>query len=59
VLDGYPAPPPPKKKTAQPPRNFQPMSIVAGWIKMPLGTDACLGPGDAVLDVDPAPRLDG
>jgi len=25
------------------------------WIKMPLGTDAGLGPGDIVLDGDPAP----
>jgi len=26
-----------------------------GWIKMPLGTEAGLGPGDIVLDGDPAP----
>jgi len=26
----------------------------AGWIKMPLGTEVCLGPGDIVLDADPA-----
>ena len=26
----------------------------AGWIKMPLGTEVNLGPGDAVLDGDPA-----
>ena len=27
----------------------------AGWIKMPLGTEAGLCPGDFVLDMDPAP----
>jgi len=27
---------------------------MAGWIKMPLGTEVGLGPGDIVLDVDPA-----
>ena len=27
----------------------------AGWIKMPLGTEVCLGPGNTVLDGDPAP----
>jgi len=27
----------------------------AGWIKMPLGTEIGLGPGDIVLDWDPAP----
>jgi len=35
------------------------MSIVAkrtaGWIKMPLGTEVGLGPGDIVLDGDPPP----
>jgi len=28
---------------------------MAGWIKMPLGTEVGLGPGDVVLDGDPAP----
>ena len=28
---------------------------VAGWIKMPLGMEVGLGPGDFVLDGDPAP----
>jgi len=28
----------------------------ARWIKMPLGTDLGLGPGDIVLDGDPAPH---
>jgi len=27
----------------------------AGWIRIPLGTEVCLGPCDIVLDVDPAP----
>ena len=27
----------------------------AGWIKMPLGMEVGLGPGDFVLDEDPAP----
>jgi len=27
----------------------------AGWIRMPLGTEVGLGPGDIVLDGDPAP----
>ena len=27
---------------------------MAGWIKMPLGMEVGLGPGDFVLDVDPA-----
>jgi len=26
-----------------------------GWIRMPLSTEVCLGPGDIVLDGDPAP----
>jgi len=28
---------------------------IAGWIKMPLGTEVRLGPGDIVLGGDPAP----
>jgi len=27
----------------------------AGWIKMPLGREVGIGPGDIVLDLDPAP----
>jgi len=56
VLDGDPAPPPPKKG-AQPP-IFGPCllySQTSGWIKMPLGTEVGLGPGDFVLDGDPVP----
>jgi len=29
-----------------------------GWIKMPLGTELGLGPGDTVLDEDPAPTTE-
>ena len=32
---------------------------VAGWIKMPLGTEVGLGPGHIVLDRDPAPKKKG
>ena len=28
---------------------------MAGWIKIPLGMEVALGPGDFVLDGDPAP----
>jgi len=31
----------------------------AGWIKMPLGTEVGLGPGDVALDEDPAPTGKG
>jgi len=51
VLDGDP-----------PPKGHNPQFLAhvccsqsAGWIKMPLGTEADLGPGDIVLDGDPAP----
>jgi len=46
------------KKGAQPRPQF-PAHVccgqTAGWIKMPLGTEVCLGPGDTVLDGDPSP----
>jgi len=32
-----------------------PCSPTAGWLKMPLGVELGLGPGDFVLDGDPAP----
>jgi len=53
VLDGDPAPPPPKGGGAP---NFRPISVAAkwhGWIKMPLGMEVGLSPGDFVLDGDP------
>jgi len=45
----------PLPKGTQPP-TFRPMYCgqVAGWIKMPLGTEVGLGPGHIVLDGDPA-----
>jgi len=30
---------------------------MAGWVKMPLGTEVDLSPGHIVLDGDPAPPL--
>jgi len=56
VLDGDPAPPPPK--------GHSPLQKIlahvycgqtAGYIKMALGTEVGLSPGDFVLDGDPAP----
>jgi len=32
---------------------------MVGWIKMPLGTEVGLGPGDIVLDGDSAPPRKG
>ena len=65
MLDGDPASP----KGAQPP-NFQLMSVVARWIKMPRGREVdrdprltqCgmgRGPVHTVLDGDPAPPVRG
>jgi len=51
VLDGDPAPVPPKRVRAP---NFL-LWPTAGWIKMPLGMEVGLGPGDFVLDGDPVP----
>ena len=46
------------KKEAEPLPNFRPISIVvmAGRIKMPLGMEVGLSPGDFVLDGD-SPNL--
>jgi len=56
VLDGDPAPPPPKGHS--PPFSAHiccgPM---AASIKMPLGTELGLGPGDFVLELDGDPAL--
>ena len=54
VLDGDPAPPPPKERSPQ----FSSRTCcgqIVGWIKMPLGREVGLGPSDIVLDGDPAP----
>jgi len=47
VLDGDPAPPPPKEHSPQ----FSAHTCcgqMAGWIKMPLGMEVGLGPGNCV-----------
>jgi len=31
---------------------------MVGWIKVPLGVEAGLGPGDILLDGDPAPPME-
>jgi len=54
VLDGDPAPPPPKVHNPQFSANVR-CGQMAGWIKMPLGTEVNLGPGDIVLDGVAAP----
>ena len=52
VLDGNPAPPPPKGHS---PPVFGPCLLWPnGWMKTPLGTEVDLGPGHIVLDGDPA-----
>ena len=51
VLDGDPAPTP--ERGGAP--SFQPVSVVAKWIKMPLGMEVGPSPSDFVLDRDPAP----
>jgi len=35
--------------------NFRPISVAAAWIKMLLGMELGLGPGDFVLDGEPTP----
>ena len=51
VLDGNPA----LRKEAQHQFSTHVRSgQMAGWIKMPLGMEVGLGPGDSVLDGDPA-----
>jgi len=54
VLDGDPAPPPPKGHSPQFLAHVC-CGQMAAWIKMSLGMELCLGPGDFVLDGDPAP----
>ena len=55
VLDRDPAPSPKKKGHNPPPQKKKNSAHVscgqtAGWIKMPIGTEVGLGPGDIVLD---------
>jgi len=53
VLDGDPAPPSTKGNSPQFSAHIC-CSEMAGWIKMPLGMEVGLGPGDFVLHGDPA-----
>ena len=48
---------PPPQKGAEPPQfsAHDYCGQTAGWIKMPLGTEVNLGPGDVVLDGVAAP----
>jgi len=61
VLDGDPdpAPTPPRKAHSSPLPLFGPCLLwqMAGCIKIPLGTEVGLGPGD-VLDGDPAAPME-
>jgi len=54
VLDGDPASPPPKVHSPQFSAHIC-CGQMAGWIKMPLGMEIGLGPGDFLLDGDWAP----
>jgi len=54
VLDGDPAPPPPKGRATTQFSALICCGLMAGWIKMPLGMELGLSPGDFVLDGDPA-----
>jgi len=54
VLDGDPAPPPPKGHSPQFSAHIC-CGQMAAWIRMSLGMELGLGPGDFVLDGDHAP----
>jgi len=54
VLDGNPAPPPQRGGASPPIFGHICCSQIAGWIKMPLGMEVGISPGDFVLDGDPA-----
>jgi len=45
----------PKRGTAPPFSAHVHCDQMAGWIKMPLGMEVGVGPGDIVLDGDPVP----
>jgi len=55
VLDGYPAPPHPKRVGAPKFSAHVYCRQTARWIKMVLGTEVGLSPGDFVLDGDRVP----
>jgi len=50
---------PPKRGTASQFSASVRRGQTAGWIKMPLGMEVDVGPGDSVLDGDPAPPQKG
>ena len=54
VLDGDPAPPPPKGHNPQFSAHIS-YGQMAAWIKISLGMELVLGPGDFVLDGGGAP----
>ena len=54
VLDGDPAPPPPKGGTFPQFSAHVYCGQMAGWIMMAHGMEVGLGPGHNVLDGDPA-----
>jgi len=54
VLDGDPAPPPPKGHSPQLSAHVY-CGQTAAWIRMSRGTQIGLGPSDIVLDGNPAP----
>ena len=56
VLDGDPAPRPPKGRSPQFSAHVS-CGEMAAWINMPLGMELVLSPGDFVLDGDPARPL--
>jgi len=56
---GPSSPPPKRDRAPQFSAHFY-CRQTAGWIKMALGMEVCLGPGDFVFDGDPAtPRTEG
>jgi len=57
VLDGNPAPSPPKGGRSPQFSVHLYCGQMAGWIKMPLGREVDHSPSDIVLDGDPAPPL--
>jgi len=58
VLDRAPAPFTFPQKGHSSPPTCRHCGQMAGWIKVPLGTEAGIGPGDMVLDGDPAPPME-
>jgi len=59
-MDKMPLGTPPERGTAAPAHFLVHVYCgqMAGWIRIPLGTEVDLGPGDTVLDGDPAPLME-